>query len=261
MPTDQDQKRVVFQALCDHLAIDRLSSSKSFQPIEMRGLFRGASSGKHPGRKEPLSGRSFGGGGAYAAIFAHSDYEGDFPLLQHLQETCTRKFSVCNEGSHLPRLHNLEKPIQQIGVFFGTGSATVTQSGSRDWKGDSVLRNPNHEYVYRRLTELPLVSVQNCRIERTGRNEIQKKPTERLGAKGKLGEKPLEAPVGRVDLALRLPRVGQLGKIRGRLHRKRSRWACHQFHRARFHPSRSERTHVSFFTWSNMGLVCSCNRT
>ncbi len=131
--------------------------------------------------------------------------------------------SVCNEGSHLPRLHNLEKPIQQIGVFFGTGSAAVTQSGSRDWKGDSVLCNPNHGYVYRRLTEVPPGSVQNCRIERTGRNEVQEKPPERLVAKGKLGEKPLEAPVGQVDLALRLPRVGQLGKIRGRLHRKRSR--------------------------------------
>lgn len=94
------------------------------------------------------------------------------------------------------RIYNLEKLLQeellqqellqQVGVFVGPGPAAVVEHAPRDWKGDSVLCNPDHKYVYRRLTEVALGSVQNRQIGRTGRNEIQQKPPKRLVAKSRL---------------------------------------------------------------------------
>lgn len=86
------------------------------------------------------------------------------------------------------RIYNLEKLLQQIGVFVGPGPAAVVEHALRDRKGDSVLCNSNHKYVYWRLTEVPLGSVQNCQIRRAGRNEIQQKPPKCLVAKGKISE-------------------------------------------------------------------------
>lgn len=75
LPTDSDQKRAVFQALCDHLTIDRLSPSKSLQPIEMRGLLWSASPGKHLDRNTPW--KTLRWGRSYTAVFPRPDHEGN----------------------------------------------------------------------------------------------------------------------------------------------------------------------------------------
>jgi hypothetical protein len=191
----------------------------------LTGLFRLAGSSKHFDRKRPLSRWR-----PDPPVLFEADEEGNLSLIERFQKVASRGLSVGYQGAKLIRLNKPEKLLQEFSVLVGARSAAVLQHAPRDRVCDPALGNPNHEHVDCLLPKVPLGSVQDGYVGGIGRNEIQQKPTESLVPKLKPGKKPLETPIGRVGLDLRLPRVGQLGKVRGRLHRERSCQASHQLH-------------------------------